>query len=344
MNNNKLIKRIAIFLAIQITILSFPFTNIGYAEENFSEKLIVEENGVLYQSKDQKDYFLEVFKENKFYYFYMETSNDVKTFTLDSKNNKIIEAYYKKIDDLDNIIEYKIPSNYYVNALNQNKSIDLQPINKTTEDIKILGLFNNIFNEIQKMESVTIDTTDIISNEVLNDLDNESLNIGIEKNSSTNGNKAIRAAQNVYGDYIFNRYLGSGKYYNKTGYLYFTRTFGATKITDIWVAAGRTVSAISLLLGIPASGVKAIISLGVSAAGLLISLKPETVHTYKTMVHDLKEVKVGSYYPYRSLKDITGEVQMTDWGVSPFYYKKTRYSDNIYSNNQAIIKRGCELY
>lgn len=37
--------------------------------------------------------FLEVFKENKFYYFYMETSNDVKTFTLDSKNNKIIEAY-----------------------------------------------------------------------------------------------------------------------------------------------------------------------------------------------------------------------------------------------------------
>ena len=41
----------------------------------------------------------------------METSKYVKTFTLDSKNNKIIEAYYKKIDDLDNIIEYKIPSN-----------------------------------------------------------------------------------------------------------------------------------------------------------------------------------------------------------------------------------------
>ena len=48
--SNKLIKRIAIFLAMVITILSFPFTNIGYAEANFSEKLIVEENGVLHNS------------------------------------------------------------------------------------------------------------------------------------------------------------------------------------------------------------------------------------------------------------------------------------------------------
>lgn len=37
MNNNKLIKRIAVFLAMIITIFSFPFTNIGYAEANFSE-------------------------------------------------------------------------------------------------------------------------------------------------------------------------------------------------------------------------------------------------------------------------------------------------------------------
>ena len=54
MNNNKLIKRIAIFLAMVITILSFPFINIGYAEANFSEKLIVEENGVLHNSKYDK--------------------------------------------------------------------------------------------------------------------------------------------------------------------------------------------------------------------------------------------------------------------------------------------------
>lgn len=76
-----------------------------------------------------------------------------------------------------------------------------------------------------------------------------------------------------------------------------------------------------------------------------LNLEESILHTNKLLNNEeSKFTNTDIIYPYRSLKDYVGEVLISSTGVSDFYYKKTKTSDNLYNNNSAIIKRGCELY
>lgn len=343
---NIITKIISIIMALVIPIVSFSSINIVYAMDD-TKHLMNDTIEILYQSKQGEKPYIEIVETNGITYFYREDLNSIQSFSLGT-NNILTEAYHKDTNSLDSMIRYEISTENnvldkkdqeYINLLKKD-SIELlnksESLSRAAENI-----FNNIFNNIKELESDTI----IIDYNLEND------NQGLFKNEAKDNfieplgsNAAIGKAMDVYGPYVFNEYLTQGNYYNRTGSLYFSRTYGSYKTMSIFAKLGLSLTALSVLLGIPYSGVKAIISLIAGVGGTLVSDMAENVDYYKTTIYHAKEVKVGSIYPYRSLQDRIGEVLITSFGSSRFYYKKTKTTDNIYLDNQEIIKKGCLLY
>lgn len=311
-------KRIISMLLALVILLTIPantyaqsLTNqIGLIKDGFN--IIMQEDG------------FEVIEVNGFLYVYLENDENVVTMTLD-KNNKFIDGYIKEHGVEDRIVELQPENEIYIENIKEYASKISLLENKS------LFTQNEIKINIEVVENHNYIQHEEVPSDYLQPLSEES-------------DKAVQKVIDRYGSPTYDQYLTNGTYNGRTGYLYFTRTFGAYKALNKYIAAGLTLSAISALLALPASGVKAIIALIAGAGGTLISSKAETVRKYIATCYHKKEVKVGSIYPYRSLKDYIGEVFISSTGVTEFQYKKTKSNDNIYFNNQAIIRRGCELY
>lgn len=284
----------------------------------------------------------EIIQIGDFYYIYLENNEKILCMTVNIEGN-LVNAYSRQLNE-DKMIEYKPKSTTSLNEsiFNTDKLFNNRELKTTDIDINnILNLLND--NDFVDTKEINIDISyeGVLDSDSNND---ENLNLNTSLLRSSESTKAINKAKKKYGSTVIGKYLTKGTYNGKTGYLYYTRTFGAYKSENIYVAAGLTLSAISAMLGLPPAGAKQIISLVAGVGGALVSLKAETVRKYKTTCYNNKEVKVGSIYPYRSLKDYIGEVLISSTGVSDFQYKKTKTSDNLYNDNKAIIRRGCELY
>lgn len=314
---------------------------ISVSVPTFAQNLEIDQMNIIDENNDLDSF--EIIQIGNIYYMYLENNEDIVCITVNSEGN-LVNAYSRKQNIEDKMLEYKPKStlNLEESILHTNKLLNNEESKSIDTDINnILDLFNN--NDFIETREINIETSyeGVLDSGSRKD---ENLNSEISLLNSGESSKAIRKAKNRYGDTVLNKYLTKGTYKGRTGYLYYTRTFGAYRTINKYVAAGLALSAISVMLGIPPVGVKQVVALVAGAGGTLVSLKAETVRKYKTTCYNCKEVKVGSIYPYRSLKDYVGEVLISSTGVSDFYYKKTKTSDNLYNNNSAIIKKGCELY
>ena len=298
--------------------MSSPYLSFGATIDSSSEYLV--------KSKSS-DTYLEVVKENGFKYIFFKNKNQIKTITLD-KNNKVIEAYTRDLNQKDSYYKVKI-----------NKGIDGS-----------LGI-----------------SSDLNYNTILSDIDTEEkekLSLPLEYHSDDFSDGGMitasatyadfvsavkKEAIKVYGSIVFSDLISSGSYYGRTGYVYYSRSYSASKTITFSVAAGLTLSAISLLLGLPYAGVKGIVSLAVSGTGVLVSAMPQSVQQWSVKVDNEKEVKEGSLYPYRTYKQIFVDVFARETATGsivtlPFEYDRTEYWGSYYNDNQALIKHGITVY
>lgn len=311
-------KLISLSLVFVLLIMSSPFLSFG-ATTDFSAEYLVKDKS--------SDTYLEVVKENGFKYIFLKNKNQIKTITLD-KNNKIIEAYVRDLQQKDSYYKIKI--------------------NKDNEGS--LGI-----------------SSDLNYNAILSDIDTEeketvSLPLEYHNNDFSDGGMVTAAATyadfasavkkeaiKVYGSIVFSDLISSGSYYGRTGYVYYSRSYSASKTITFSVAAGLSLSAISLLLGLPYAGVKGLVTLAVSGGGVLVSAMLQSVQQWSVKVDNEKEVKVGSLYPYRTYKQIFGDVFARETSTGsivtlPFEYDRTEYWGSYYNDNQALIKYGISVY
>ena len=271
-----------------------------------------------------KDDTCEVVEFNGFKYIYLELEDKVVTMTLD-KENKFINGYINIYNSDDKLLEMVPSEDLYFedieNCIQEIISID---------DSNFIRLNNNMV-EVKQYNSDEIISID-------EDLQNSIKPLSVESD------KAIQKAKNKYGASVYDSYLAKGTYNGKTGNLYYTRTFGAYKSIDKYIAVGVALTAISAFISLPLTAIKSVVAFTTGIGGALVSSKAEVVRKYVTTCYNKKEVKVGSIYPYRSLRDYVGDVLISSTGVSAFQYRKTNSNDNLYNNNQAIIKKGCDLY
>lgn len=330
----KNMKKILSLLLAFVMLISVPVPT-------FAQNLEIHQMDIMDENNDLENF--ETFKIGDFYYMYFENDEDILCITINSEGN-LINAYSRQKNIEDKMIEYKPNSTLNLNEsiFHANKLFSNKRLKSTNTDINnVLSLLSN--NNFIDTREINIDTSyeEVLDTESRKD---ESLNSDVSLSNESESSKAINKAKNKYGGTVIDKYLTNETYNGRTGYLYYTRTFGAYRTIDKYVPAGLALSAISVMLGIPPVGVKQVVALVAGVGGLLVSLKPETVRKYKTTCYNCKEVKVGSIYPYRSFLDFVGEVLISSTGVSDFYYKETKTSDHLYYDNSAIIKRGCELY
>lgn len=252
-------------------------------------------------------------------------------------------------DDYD-ITELCIKDNRSPDKLLYSNEFDASALNNYRDLIQEFDYSSISVKNIETIKSLAykigLDEIDISDNIVrYNEKNNEIVDYSkTDVSVRSEADDVIQTAIDEYGGYVWDQYLTQGHYSGVTEKLYYTRTFGEERDFDYGFAAGVAVSVISVAVGWSPSVIKNIISVVLGAGGIWLAANADTVKNYTVTVYNQKEVKVNSVYPYRSLKDVHGRVATASVGTSEFSYTSTTYNDNLYNNNQSIIRRGCELY
>lgn len=336
-------KSISLLLAILIMFASvlYPKVNVN-AETKHSLEII-------YQSEMGDEPYIEIIKSYDTYYFYKQEGGYSEAFSID-KNNNIFDAYSSKTDEYNSIIKYSIPVNTNMNAYSKTETSAIPNLTQEFSEIntqsslenKSLDLFDNIFNVIESYDKEVIDLGKGIPSDAVTSKD--SVTQYATSSSTGSSSEAIKKAQDKYGYPVTRQYVGMGTYFNNTGYLFYTKSFGAYPTMTKIALLGATITALSIALGLPINSIPSVVGLVLNAANILVSKLNYSVHFWETTKYDLKNVTVNNEHAYSSKRDIIGNVAFSITGVTDFIYVKTKSNDTIYNNDQSVIKRGCELY
>ncbi len=265
-----------------------------------------------------------------------QTIYDVKSPNQDVNLSKDGDIYYFLLSSQNynismDVTKEKFVNVYYYDKIKNSMTISNTVISNATDIDNYLVIASDVLTN--NNTGIVVNMNDYIAKT------SAKSSIGVYSSSSI-----ISELQSRYGSPFYNKYLSSLTENGKTAMLYETKTLSAINDEGWNILVTMSITMIVGFTGLVSRIVKLLIKT-VVRDGIEYAQYGTTLTKYRADVFYVKDVKVGSYYPFRSLKDILGMAYIGNNDYIHYEYKSTRYTDSasFYDNNTAIMRRGIEL-
>lgn len=129
---------------------------------------------------------------------------------------------------------------------------------------------------------------------------------------------------------------------NVTATLYHTLSYSIQDYDYTFIAAKTALSVLITLTGLPASRIKAIITIVLVADGIYQTAKDVNLGSFDTYAYENKDVRVGSIRPYWAGRTVKWTALVGDIGASLQQDYENKHND--FFDNNAILETGLYNY